>query len=382
MSGGVTSVGSGLMQVIDDKWLPRRYAVLAVAGAIFAWVWLNASGVTRGADWSGFLDASRSFTTAPSHGDVVAPFMLVIVYPFTYLSVATSWHIVCVLCTALGLLTIWCIEQTAEFAGLGSRLVRERAVLFGGLVLMYAWALPSARWGHFDDVIALTAIAVAIRAVVRERWLVAAIAIGVAIDAKLWAAMVLPLAAVHSGKRVRGLAVAVLLAGLPWVPFYFAQHGHLASLNLPVMADSDLRILGVATGATPGWARALQLAVALPLGAYAVAKDRWYLVPAIAFAVRLNLDPVTVPYYTTSAVLGLFVWDVMQPSRIPGGRTAVGCVGLTLVPSFLWGLNGYGAAGPFVIALRLAVAVIPIAALFGLAARSVRPAPESLPSAP
>ncbi|HEX3705804.1 MAG TPA: hypothetical protein VHV76_04160, partial [Mycobacteriales bacterium] len=251
---------------------------------------------------------------------------LVLGYPFTFIGASTGWIICSALCMVLGLLTIWCVEQTAEVAGLGSRRVRERAVLFGGLFLMYAWALPGARWGHPDDVVALLCVAVAGRGVVSQRWLVAAVMIAVAIDAKPWAALVLPLAAACSGKRLRGLVVAMICAGLPWLPFYLLQHGHVASLNLPVTADSGLHYLGVAIGASPAWARELQLAVALPLGAYAVAKQKWYLVSVIAFAVRINLDPVTVPYYTTGVVFGLFAWDVMRPPRFWGGRTAMGCI--------------------------------------------------------
>jgi hypothetical protein len=280
---------------------------------------------------------------------------------------------------ALGLVTIWCVEQIAKEVGLGSDRVRQRVVLLGGPFLMYAWALPGARWGHADDVVALTCVAIAGLAIVRNQWIAASVAIAVAIDAKPWAVLVLPLAAACEGRRLRGLVLALVVAGLPWVPFYIAQHGHLASLSLPVTADSDLRLLGVAVGATPGWVRALQFAVAVPLGSYAVLKHRWYLVPAIAFAVRINLDPVTVPYYTTGAILGLFVWDVVHPHRFWGVRTALGCIVLVLVPSYLWGVNGYGAVWPLIIALRLLAAVPPIAATFGaMPRRTRRPRMDSL----
>ena len=115
------------------------------------------------------------------------------------------------------------------------------------------------------------------------------------------------------------------------------------------------------------------------MGAYAVARHRWYLVPVIALAVCINLDPVTVPYYTTGVVFGLFLWDAMRPLRAWGGRAAIGCIALALLPSYLWGLHGYGAAAPYVITLRLLSAIAPIAVLFGLSSRSIRPAPESLP---
>jgi hypothetical protein len=363
MQRDATSFGASLTQVIDEKWVPRRYIVLAVAAGIFAWVWLDLSGAAGGTDWSRFMAATRSFNTVPPNGDVVGPLMLVLLYPFTWLSQEHAWIVCSALSMGLGVVTIWCVEQTAEIAGVGSRRARERAVLFGGLFLMYAWALPGARWGHPDDCLAFACIALAGRAVVTRRWLVASLAIAVATDAKLWALLALPLVAACVGTRLRGIVVALVVAAIPWIPFLVAQHGHVGSVNLPVLADSDLRYLGVAGGSTPGWPRALQLAVAWPLGAYAVAKQRWYLVPALAFAVRINLDPVTVPYYTTGAIFGLFVWDVVRPSRVWGGRAALGCIGLALVPSYLYGIHGYGAAGPFVVAARVLLAIPPIVAL-------------------
>jgi hypothetical protein len=345
-----TSLRASLAGVIDEKVVPRRYYFLAVVAALYAWNWLALTS-GWGADWYRFMAVGRSFSTVAPGGDVFPPVMLVLLYPFTFLGLRTGWIVCSTICMALGLVTIWCIERTAAVAGVGSRRIRERAVVVGGLFLIYAWALPGARWGHADDIVALTGVALACLAVAQGRWVLASLAIAVAIDAKPWAALVLPLAATCEGRRARGLALAVIVAALPWVPFYFIQDGHLAALNLPVTS----------------WARPVQLAAALPLGAYAVARHRWFLVPAVGFAVRINLDPVTVPYYTAGAVLGLFLWDVMRPLRLQGARTALGCLALVLVPSYFWGAHGYNGAEPLVIGLRLAAAIPPIALLFGMA---------------
>ena len=371
MQSTEASVGARVMQVVDEKVLPRRYIVLALFGAVFAIVWLDLNNASGG-DWHSFVQAARLFRTTPVDGDVATPVMLVVAYPFTVLSVSTGWRVASALCVGLGLLTIRFVEQAAEVAAFVTRRDRQRAVLFGGMFLMYAWALPGARWGHLDDVIAMSCLALACRALVSGRWLMASFAVAVAIDAKPWVVLALPLAACCTGARVRGLAVAGAAALVPWIPFAIAQHGHLGSLNLLVAPDSGLHYLGARIGSSPGWQRQLEVAVALPLGAYAVVKNKWYLVPAIAFAVRINLDPATFAYYVTGPILGLLIWDVVRPMRVPGLRTVLGCIALALVPSYLLRWNGYGATAPYVAVLRLAAAVPPIAVLFGLTPTLVR----------
>lgn len=358
-----------ILDVIDEMVLPRRYLVLAAAAVTFAsmWLWLNHAS---GGDWILFVRASRSTRAVPNVGVYVGPFALLFAYPFSYLGHSPGWVLCSAVCMGLGLVTIRLVEQTAAVAGIGSSRDRQRVVLFGGVFLLYVWALPAARWGHADDVIALTCVALAGRAIVTRRWLLASFAIGLAIATKPWAGLALPLAAALPGRRVRGLAVAVIAAALPALPFVFFHHGHLdaASLQLPVEPDSLIHYLGEPVYARPGWPRELQLALGLPLGAYAVYKKRWYLVPAIAFSVRLAFDPATALYYVTGPVFGLLLWDAIQPLRVPGLRTMLGCIALSLLPTELDGFHLYGQAGILIaIALRLLAIVVPVAQL--------RPAP-------
>ena len=359
------SDGARLVQAFDEELVPRRYIVLAVAAATFAAYWLHRTHLAGG-DWVGFVNDASSLSAVPNIGIYRGPVALLFAFPFSHASLAVGWVAASTVCMALGLVTIRCVEQTAEVVGIGTQRDRQRAVLIGGVFLLFAWSLPGAEYGHADDVIVLTCTALAARALANGRWLWASIAIGVAIDTKPWAALALPLAAACSGRRFRGV-VAVIVTGLViWIPFGLFTHGGVdfASLDLPVFADSDLHYLGVAVGSTPSWPRALQLVTAVALGGYAVTKRRWYLVPAIAFAVRINLDPETWPYYMTGAVFGLFMWDAVRPARVWGGRTALGCIALLLLPMDTDASYVFGAAfGPLLVGLRLLVAIAPIAAL-------------------
>lgn len=360
-----TSSSARILEVIDEAVLPRRYFVLGAAALTFAAMWWHLNNASGG-DWILFVRAARAMRHVPNVGVYVGPFALFFALPFSYLGHTAGWLFASVICMGLGLVTIRLVEHTAEIAGVGSSRDRQRVVLFGGVFLMYVWALPGARWGHADDVIALTCIALAGHAIVTRRWLVASLAIAFAIATKPWAGLAIPLAAACSGRRVRGLAVAVVGAALPALPFVLLHHGHLdaASLELQVDPDSLIHYLGEPVYAQPGWPRELQLVLGLPLGAYAVCKERWYLVPAIAFAVRLAFDPSTALYYVTGAIFGLLLWDIMRPLRIPGLRTAIGCVALSLLPTELDGFHIYGSTGiAIVIGLRLLAIVAPVAAL-------------------
>lgn len=377
--GAATTVGARLMQVVDETILPRRYLVLAAAAATFAFLWLGLNHAAGG-DWFLFTTKARALGSVNDIGVYVGPLVLLFAWPFSFASVSTGWIAVSMICMLLGLLAIRCVERTAELAGMGTRRQRERAVLIGGVFLMYVWALPGARWGHADDVIVLTCTALAGRAIVSKRWFWASIAIAFAVDTKSWAGLALPLVAACSGRRLRGLVVAVVAILVPLVPFLVIHHGHLdtSTLDLPVAEDSLVRYLGAAAGSHPSWPRDLQLLVALPLGAWSVGRGRWYLVPVIAFGVRLALDPATAPYYMAGAVFGLFVWDVMRPLRLAGVRAAAGCVALSLLPTELDGFHVYGSAGQLVvIGLRVLTVLAPTFVLLRGAGGTTRPEPGS-----
>jgi hypothetical protein len=344
-----------------DVLVSRRYVVLGFVAAA-AWAGQIRVNGGYGADWAVLLTTARSFSTAPPNGDVVAPLALLLIYPFTALSVQVGWIVCSLLCMAVGVLVVRLLEQTAETLGLGSSLQRQQSVLVGGVVLLWAWSQPGAQMGHADDVLALTSVAVAVRAVARGHWLVSSIVIAAGIDAKPWVVLVLPLLAACPGRTVRSVAVAGVLAVVPWIPFLVVQHGHLGDLNLVIAPGSALHFLG-ASG-SPGWPRDLQIAVALPLGAWAVVRRQWYLVPSIVFAVRFALDPRTYSYYATGAVLGMLLWDVVRPLRAPGIRTALACLALIVLPDDLETVHAYPEAAVIpVVLLRFVAIAAPVVAL-------------------
>jgi hypothetical protein len=352
---------------------PRRYLVLAIAAALF---WGGELYICHGygGDWEGFRHASRMFTTAPAGGDVVTPLTLTLVYPFTFLSVRTGWVLCSFLCMALGVGAARHVEHSAEIIGFGSRRDRERAVLLGGPAFLWAWSLPGARIGHLCDVLALVFIALAIRAVVRGSWLGVSLAVAVAINCQPWALLLLPLVVTNAGARWRSLFVVGALTIVPWIPFWFVQHGHLGSASLPVAPDSAIRYLGSQVGNTPGWPRLVQIVVALPLAGYAIVRRRWYLVPVIVLTARYALDPQTYTYYAAGAILGMFMWDVILPLKVPGARTTIVCFVLALFPEDLKVLHSYPqGAIVLVIILRFAAIVAPLLAIRGAPPHRVMP---------
>lgn len=348
-----------------ERLVRHRYALLAGLALIF-WLYRLQDGSTAGGDWSKFVHAAYHVGSVQAVGVYVGPISLLAAATLAWAGVTASWIVWSAICMALGVYSIRCVEQAAAIALLGRARERQRAALVGGAFLLYVWSWPAVVNGHLDDVFALTAIAVALRGVAAGRWVVVSAAFAFAFASKPWAVLVLPLAGALRGVRIRGLALAVGLAVLPAVPFVIAHHGHLGAehLDLYTYPDSTLRYLGVSSGARPSWARALQVAVALPLGAWAIRRGRWFLVPLLAIAVRVNLDPQTSTYYLTGVFLGLLVWD-LSTTRLAGLRTALPCLALLIAPSDLQ-VAGFG--GPWlvdaVVLMRLGLLVLALVALF------------------
>lgn len=320
--------------------LRYRFALLAL---VAAGVWLSTSNVGGwgGGDWVYFTRGARALT-GPDGLHTYArmpalqfgPLPLAAAIPLKSLGPHAGWPATSALCMVLGLATVYFTEQVAcLLAGADNTRRIQLITLSGGAFLLKAWSLPAVGSGHLDDVLALTLTAVACREVARGRAMPAAVALGLGAACKPWVLLALPLAAAVEGRRTRGLLVAVVASGLPWVPFLVADHRTINVLHvyLPVGAESTLHALGMHVGAHPTWARSLQLIVGVLLSAVVVRRGRWYLVPMVAFAVRVNLDPAAFDYYTAGPVLGALIWDYMQPARWPGMRTALTCFALVYV---------------------------------------------------
>ncbi|HEX3899792.1 MAG TPA: hypothetical protein VHW74_11515 [Mycobacteriales bacterium] len=351
-----------------DSLIARRYYVLFVIAAA---IWLDTGHAVhwQGHDWSYFLVGARALTGhvglhvyARMPQLQFGPPALLVPVVFRDVGPGHGWAVVSALGMLLGLVAIRLLEDTAaELVGRSRRL--EICVLVGGAFFLAVWASPAVSWGHPDDVLALLAIAAALRAVGLRRWLVGAALIGAAAAAKPWALLALPLAMAGKGYRVRGFLLAIAVAIVTWVPFLIADHEtrRVGDLHLRVEETSTLHYLGLAVGAAPTWPRDAQLAVALVIGGLAVARGRWLLVPFVAFAVRINLDPSVVYYYAAGPVLGAFVWDLVEPIRQLPVRTVATWFGLLAFPSaVLQGGTGDTATHAMIAALRIAALVVAV----------------------
>lgn len=351
-----------------DGVVARRYLVLS---AVAVAVWLDAGfGVSwHGLDWHYFLTGAHAVTSDVGL-HVYAQFPQLqfgppaLLVPLVFRDVGPDHGFVVVsgLCMALGVLAVRLLERTAaEVVGQSRRL--DLTVLVGGCFFLAVWGSPAVSWAHPDDVMALLATAGALRAIASGRWLATALLVGAAAAVKPWALLVLPLAAAVQGFRLRGLSVAGVVAVVSWVPFLVAdpETRRVSEFHLRVEQTSTIHYLGLAIGAAPAWPREAQLLVALLLGGLAVARGRWLLVPLVAFAVRINLDPSVVYYYAAGPVLGAFAWDLVEPIRGFPVRTVALWLGLlALPPPLLHGGVGSGAAHVVIAGLRVAVLVLAV----------------------
>ncbi|HVU61134.1 MAG TPA: hypothetical protein VHD58_05690 [Mycobacteriales bacterium] len=372
-------------RLLDDL-ARHRYAVLALLTVVL-WVGTGAAVGWQGRDWSYFLTGAHALTGrvglhvyARMPDLQFGPPALLVAVVFRDAGPGHGWALVSAICMLLGVVTIRLLERTAvELVGRAHRV--ETLVLLGGPFFLMTWTLPAVSQGHPDDVLALLAIAGAMRAVVSQRWLLAAALVGCAAAAKPWALMVLPLALAVRGTRVRALLVTIAVALVSWVPYFLgdAETRRVGDFHLRVEQTSTLHYLGFGVGAAPAWPREAQLVVALLLGAVSVLRGRWLLVPFVAFAVRINVDPSVVYYYAAGPVLGAFAWDLVVPVRGLPVRTIGAWLGLLAFPTaVLGGGTGDPVSHALIAAVRVAVLA---AAVWGVAA-PVRPGPGTLRSAP
>jgi hypothetical protein len=338
----------------------HRYALLSTTALV---LWLLAGHGGYADDWHFFVQGANSLTNSsdPTGGLHVyathpylqfGPLALLVVVPLRLIGPDGGWMLGSALCMGLGVLTLALVERAA--------------ILVGGVFFLKAWCYPAVDGGHPDDVLALTGIAVTVLAVARQRWILAAVAIGCAGAAKPWAFMALVLVAAIPGRRLRVVALAVAVGFAPWLPFVVADPHtlDLGQFHLSVAPGSSLTWLGLAAArSAPSWPRLLQFVVAGSLSAWALARGRWMLIPLIAFAVRINLDPLVTTYYPAGVVLGALIWDVTAPTRIPGLRTIVTWLLLLAVPLDLFLLDHALASPGLNAALRLTILLAPLAAL-------------------
>ena len=232
-------------------------------------------------------------------------------------------------------------------------------------------------YGHFEDILALAFVMLAIAALMRESWTSAALMLGVAIAFKQWAVLGLPvlLAATPSGRRMRaglrslvvpGALVAIPLLADPGhaVPALFAapsfpRHGHPALW----VATSTNRIVGspgragaVVTAIFVGWALRGRRDPAAVMAGF-----------ALVFLSRLFFEPVAWAYYLAPGLVLLVVHDAVLTRKLPARAIALGTGLFLLFPL-------HPAQAAWWTALTVGVVVLALPALRAL--RSPRESPS------
>lgn len=310
--------------------LACRYVILVAVTVVVYLHTLAKLGIYSGGDWYLFvIDADVWASPHPFHAMAAAktlptaPFTVVVCAWLRHLGSRNGWQGTCFLMFALAPLLILIIERAARRTRTADARLHS-SLLVGGCLLILAWAGAAGTFGHPDDVFALVALAVAAYGCAGDRWVVAAVGIGVAAAFKPWGFYFLPLAAVADPRRVRGIGVALAIGVLPWVPFVAVDRHSLDAGHfvVPVMRDSSLRLFGIGVHQHVTWVRLLQPALICGLGAIAVLRRRWQLLLWLGFAVRINLEPGAFAYYGVGPVVGALIADLLlPPGRVPAYRT-------------------------------------------------------------
>jgi hypothetical protein len=313
-----------------------RYPILAILAIAFSVQHLRGTG----ADWHYFADGSRllfgehrSYLFLPgglhmyaSYPELqIGPLAFLVATPLRFLGGGDGRVASALLMTLVAPVLVFLLERTARAAlahdERGEALVALTAAL-GGLLLVQAWSPLATIYAHLDDVLVLSAFAIALWALVRSRPEVFGTAVGLGIAAKPWAVIALPLLLVPSGRaRLRAVGIAVGIGATAWLPFILADSRTLSAIRPAVTTApaSVLHLLGASlVGDAPGWVRPVQLGTALILGLIAVRRGRWGAVLLVGVAVRIALDPQVFLYYSAGLVFAALAWDLLRsPKPLP-----------------------------------------------------------------
>lgn len=302
-------MGAFLDRAATRAVLERRHLLLALV----ALYWFPTSVTDRAGDWRYFADGAR-LLFGDSGVHLYAEHPELHMGPLSLVVALLGQHAVHVLMWVLGVGTIFTVERAAIAARGDSALLRIGTLLGGGVFLV-TWFTAAGPISHVDDVLAMFGAAVAVWGVATRRPWVVGLAIGLAVAAKPWAIVLVPLAFAVPA-RIRVLVVAVGVGAAFWLPFVLGDPATLSSMDFAQLNDqaSALRVLGV-DGATPSWVRPAQVLLGIAVGLLAVRRGRWAAAVVGAVGVRFALDPAVYEYYTPTLVLGALVWDLVG-SRI------------------------------------------------------------------
>jgi hypothetical protein len=225
-----------------------------------------AAGVVSGGrgDWDEFVTAGKAMVGSAGlhvyvlHHEVqTGPLSLLLAWLFSF-TPRDGFVLAAIVSAALGVLAIRLHELTA-------RVVRgntdfELLVLLGGCLTAFTWAKLGG-YGHLDDAITLTCAVVALYEIRSGRPLSAGLAIGIAVIAKPWGIIFLPLTLATRPRDWRAPVISGAVAAVVWLPFIVGAPDSLKALRptVNVAPDSVMALFGVTTDTMPDWMRVAQL---------------------------------------------------------------------------------------------------------------------------
>jgi hypothetical protein len=240
--------------------------------------------------------------------------------PFTLAGSSVGGVLLTVALLATGLLLLGGLLAIARRL-VGTRFEITGAVVVGGVALTATWSDLAVRTGHIDDVLALSALVLAVLCATRGRPWTGSVVLGIGAAAKPWGLGFAAVGAAAPGPaRWWRPVVAGGVALACWAPFIAAESETLrtSSHGIEVRPESVLALFGLAGATTPGWCRPVQLVAGLVVAAALVARGRWAAAPLAVVIIRLLLDPDVNRYYTVAFVLVALLWCWLHhPDRFP-----------------------------------------------------------------
>jgi len=365
-----------------------RHVIVWVVAFVFAAHYLRGNQP----EWEFFYDGSRLLTNSHPFTIVkpgglhlyanypyyqIGPLGLLAALPFRMMGYDAGRLLATLAMTAVAPLLIFVLERTASRVWPTQTEAEEArrrfTVLLGGVLVVQSWTSLAVVYPHLDDVLVLSAAVFALWAIPQQRWLLTGLMLGVAVAAKPWGIILLPLVLVlPKRKGLRALLVAGAVTAAAWGSFVLADTGTLRAGRVwnPVSAGSVIHLFGAALGTNPAWVRPAQFGLALLAGCWLVSKGRWGAVILVGIALRIALDTQIVLYYDTGLVLAAFAWDLLRTRRPIPMFTAI-TFGLVNVTHGLTTNNRLQAA------FHLAASVVVVILLLGRDMRDAQPPPQA-----
>jgi hypothetical protein len=320
----MTSVTASQRSPALTRLVERRQTRLVLRwldAAWFPWVWMALWGVGQAThalvSWHFFTTGAALLTSRdPGAGlHLYATHPQLQIGPLTFLAAAplnglpawASGAVAAVVIAATGPAMLMSLSHIPQFT------ITNRQRGLAATVLLPVWAELAVHYTHLDDALALVLLMAGMHALSRCRPIPAALLLAASADAKPWALAFVPLLLVLPRDRwLRAVLVWLVAMAAAWLPFVLADPMTLQAgrFSIPNDASSSLRALGVTAASTPAWDRPVQLFLGVGLGALAVRRGRWLVVPAVVLAVRTLLDPGAYSYYTAGLLLATVVLDV------------------------------------------------------------------------